>query len=198
MVPAKEEAVACWQSFDVDRNRRPFQSRGLPTFARLQKVPDLTREFGKLAIRIASFGCVEWFCIAWQHLQALQPTMLVPDAIANQDRENLKVASIPSLQEIGDFFVHAERRGQEIRRNQTDRDLGFLQGLMNALVPLDASLDLPVIPNGKEAKPIEILQLRQQLILPRLVSVAVADKDRRGLFGLDDCSKCSGHRLNTR
>ena len=134
--------------------------------------------------------------IPWQHLQTGEPAVTLPGAVLDQDGDDLQITPVPRLQQIGDFFVDAEGRPQEVRRNQADGDLGAAKCMPDVGIPVRARMDLPIVPDLEIALILQMIELPQQLVLPAFVPMAVADEHIGPIAGRNERKKVVVHRSN--
>jgi hypothetical protein len=72
--------------------------------------------------------------------------------------------------------LHDEFRGEEIHRNQKNRHLRLADGSVDAFLPAVTRFDVGVSPSAHQALRVENAQVRQDVLQPAGVLVAVADE----------------------
>jgi hypothetical protein len=84
-----------------------------------------------------------------------------------------------ALEEAGDLGLLNEAGGQEVGRDEQHGNLGALDGRRDLGAPVITSGDVAVVPDLERAFRLQNAQVLDELDLPVLVLMAVADEDRR-------------------
>ncbi len=144
----------------------------------LQQVSDLLSQLGQVGIDLMLIAPGERTALE-RGLDAFEPADPLPGAGQDNERNHYQASFLAALQYRRYFLSQDELGSQKVGRNEQDGHRSALQRPLDLRLPILAGQDLAVIPNLEVPLGLQDGKMGDDLLLPGLVQVAVADKDSR-------------------
>ena len=115
--------------------------------------------------------------IAGEHLPGGQPAMRLPRAFPDEHGNQEHPFALLPVQQIRNLLLDAEAGGQIIGRDKEHRGDRVGHGVLDGGMPFFPSVDLAILPDDHSHPGLlQGLEVWEELVLPYLVLVAVADE----------------------
>lgn len=99
---------------------------------------------------------------------------------SKQDRNDASLAGVVALEGALHFLFITIRRGNEVRADEEENDVGLFKVFVDGAGPIGSGLNAPVVPWLDKVLALEDREMRLKLVAERFILVGVAVEEAKG------------------